>query len=87
LTQLTLKDLKEVARGILEQGTAEKPPKIFYSELLGETYRRAENGDIVFNGGIFYTPRETGLLKGLHSNTIRGLHAIKSIFTGSIITK
>lgn len=80
---LGLKDLKTIARGILEQGT--EKPRAGYSKLLGETYRKADNGDIIFNNGAVYTPKETARLRGLNRDTIKALHAVKSVFRGSTI--
>jgi threonine aldolase len=67
-----------------EKKDAEKVRK-GYSKLLDDTYMITANGDISFNGGVYYKKEEVEQVKNLNKQGKKQVHLLKKAFSAKLI--
>ena len=85
MTQLALKDLRTVARRILDGQAPHYTPVKYYSRLFEDYYIKAPGGSVMFDSGVRYTADELEKLKGVDKETLKGVHNVKLVFENSTI--
>lgn len=77
------KDLNEAltAEIIPEQKTEKKK---YRSEIIGDVFTIEDNGGILFESGVYYTPAELEKVKGLTDTEKKTMHLLKKEFQGTI---